>query len=337
MNNPELVAVNGVLGYGWRSVHVHAALGKAVRTFDLQTTDRFKFPPGTEVVITANGDLVLAGYSNRYKPSLDPKSHPIQISGRGKGQDFVDCAATHKKGYFENKKPEDIAKELDHWGVIEGAEVETDVVPYFQLSQGATSWEEIERLIRDQGVVMSGQPNGKIKLTNAKAAKRHAGGLIEGLNIVDGEAEITDDRRFSETNVKGQRRKGTKPEDLRIKETAKDEGVRRYRPKIIVKETDTDKKRAKKRAENESNRAQGFSVKARFLVQGWRDDGGKLWTPNSLVYIFAPSLDLNGDLLLETVDFHQDETRSWSTLGFVHPKAYQGKAGKANKSSKQWE
>jgi len=68
MNNPELVAVNGVLGYGWQTVHVNAKLGAAVRTFELTTTQRFKFPPGTPVDITANGDLVLRGYSNRYKP-----------------------------------------------------------------------------------------------------------------------------------------------------------------------------------------------------------------------------------------------------------------------------
>lgn len=337
MNNRELIAVNGVIGYGWVSVHVHAALGKAVRSFDLQTTDRFKFPPGTPVEITANGDLVLKGYSNLYKPQVNPQSHPIRIAGRGRGQDFVDCSAIHKKGHFENKKPEDIAKELDHWGVIAGSEIPTEIIEYFQLHQGATGWEEIERALRDQGVVQSGQPDGSIKFTNAKAAKRHAGGIIEGVNLHDGEAEISDDRRFSETQVKGQRRKGTKAEDLRIKETANDSGVKRYRPKLIVAETDTNKKRAKKRAENESNRAQGFSVKANIMVQSWRDQAGTLWTPNSLVYIFSPSLDLDGDLLLETVDYHQDEKHTWSRLQFVHPKAYQGKAGKANKSGKQWE
>jgi len=221
--------------------------------------------------------------------------------------------------------------------VISGAEVPLEVIEYFQLHQGATSWQEIERALRDQGVVQSGQPDGSIKLTNAKAAKRHAGGIIEGVNLVDGEADITDDKRFSETTVKGQRRKGTKAKDLRIKEQAQDNGIKRYRPKLIVAETDTNQKRAKKRAENESNRAQGFSVKARILVQGWRDQGGKLWCPNHLVYISSPSLELEGDLLLETVDFHQTEKQSHTTLGFVHPKAYQGSGGKANKSGKQWE
>lgn len=342
---PEYVTVSAGGGTytGWKKVTVRASMRQACRNFQLTTTEmsaagasEYNFPPGTDISISANGDLVCKGYVNVYAPSGDAKSHTVEIEGRGKGQDFVDCAAKHKKGNFQKKKPDQIAQELDLWGLGLKAEVQLEPIDYFQLNQGETAHAAVERALRDQYASMVGQADGSIKITNAKAAKRHSGGLIEGHNIRSFKGRFSDEKRHSECEVKGQRRHGTKESDLRIKESAQDSGVKRNRPKILVHEGDTTKERAKRRAQNESDRAQGFSVAATIVVQGWRDDGGKLWEPNHLVFIQSPSLKLNGDLLIESVNFHQDEKQSWSEIHCVNPKAYQGKSGQANRSGGQW-
>jgi prophage tail gpP-like protein len=280
---------------------------------------------------------MLSGYTNSYAPSGDGKTHSVLIQGRGRGQDFVDSAAVHDTGMWENKTPDQIAKDLDKFGVGIKAMVPLQPIPMWNLYQGETAHGTIERALRDQFATMMGTADGSIEITNASVAKRHSGGLIEGHNILKFSGKITDDRRFSETTVKGQRREGVKASDLRVTQRFKDTGIRRYRPKILVQETDTNKDRALRRAQHESERAQGFSVRATIITQGWRDDGGKVWEPNHLVFVQSPSLKIAGDMLIETVTYTQSSKGGTvSEIGLVHPKAYKGKAGAASKTSSDW-
>lgn len=344
-DNVELVTVEaGGQNYGgWKSMSVKASIREAARTFTLSTTERailfateWAFPPGTPIKITTNEDLLVDGYVNSYAPSFDANSHAITIEGRSAAQDLCDCAAVSDTGYWENKTVLDIAKDLDKFGAGVTSDVPLNKIPMFNLYQGETAFEAIERAMRQEGVTGLGEPRG-MKITNAKAAKRHAGGLREGVNILRGNATLTDNQRHSEVTVKGQRREGTEDDDLHIEEKSTDGGVKRYRPKILVAEGDTDKGRARERAKHETNRGKGLSVKATITTQGFRDDGGSIWLPNKLVYVWSPTLKIDGDLLIENVTYDQDgDGGSLATLSLVNAAAYQGDGG-TNSSSGEWQ
>lgn len=344
MNNEELITVwaGGTPYRGWKKVDIDAAINEAARTFTLGTTEEegeWAFPPGTAVRIFAGGDLVVAGYTNDYSANGDAAAHEITIKGRGKGQDFVDSAADHKTGYWEKKKPDEIAKDLDKFGVGIKARIPLEAVPYWQIAQGETAFENVERLLRQVGATMMGMPDGSIEITDASVAKRHAGALIEGANIKRWQVSLSDRDRHSKYTVKGQGRKGTGPAALRVKETADDTDVGRYRPKLLIHEGDTDPKRARKRAEHEKERAAGESIKGQVEVVGWRDDAGQLWTPNRLIYVESPRfMHLQQDMLIEKVSFEQaDGQGSIAKLGLVDPRTYKGKQGrKGKKSDKAW-
>lgn len=342
--NPELVVViaGGVPYAGWEKVQISASMRQECREFMLQTTERstpfiseFNFPPGTPIQIIANGALMVDGYVNRYCPQGDSKSHYVTIHGRSAAQDIVDCAAVHSPAYWENKTPDQIGQELDHFGVGITAKIPLRPIPYHQLYQGEAVQETLERALRDQKATMMGVERG-IEITNATAAGRHAGGLIHGHNIRNFRGSLTDDRQFSETVVKGQRREGTEDTDLQIEEKALNARVKRYRPKLIVQETDSNPKRARDRAEHESNRAAGFSIAATIVTQGWRDDGGVVWRPNNLVFVSSPPLKIMGDMLIEAVTWKQDEGGSDSEIHVVNAKAYEGDGG-SNQSSGGWD
>jgi prophage tail gpP-like protein len=336
--NPEHIIINGF--DRWEGVQISASMRKAAREFSVYTTERlgeFTWPPGTPVTILANGTLMVDGYVNRYQPSFDAKSHRINVSGRSAAQDFVDCAAIdpNKKSHWKDKKPDEIAQQLDQFGVGVTAEIPLKPIKYFQLDQGETAHAAVERALRDQKATMMGAERG-IKITNAKAAKRHSGGLIEGFNILRANATLSDDRQHSETAVKGQRREGTEDADLKIHEKAQNSQVKRYRPKLLVSETDTDKGRARERAEHESNRAAGFGISATITVQGWRDDGGQVFQPNYLIFVQSPTLKIFGDMLIEAVTWKQDDKNgSTADIHIVNAKAYEGKGG-ANQSDAGW-
>lgn len=317
----------------WEQVTVSYAINEATRSFTLRGTERpgqWRFPPGTPVTILANGEVVLVGYVNRYQPEGDARIHTVTISGRSKSQDFIDNSAVHETGFWENKTPEQIAQDLDRFGVGVKADVPLKPIPYWQLYQGESPWRTVDRALRPQGATQMGKADGSIAITNALAAARHSGALVEGYNIERFTGEITDDNRHSEYTVKGQQRTEHGPPAIQPWGWVMDGGVKRYRPKIVVNEGDTDKARAQARAKHEANRSAGLSIKATITTQGWRDDGGKLWEANAIVFVQSPILlKLVRPMLIEHVTLTQDNggEGSLATLDLVDPRAYDGGGG----------
>lgn len=334
MLNPEFVeiATPGGIFAGFESVEVSASIKEACRTFKIETTERpgqFKFPPGTPIRISANGDLLADGYVNKYDPSGDEKSHKISISGRSKSQDFVDSSADTETGEWDDADPEQVAKDLAKpYGVDIRAKVPVDKVPRWAIVPGETAHGNLVRMIRPQGVTTMGNADGSIDITNAEAARYAYGILMEGHNIKAYSGSLTDHNRFASYAVRGQNRIGSADEDLHIEEEARDSGGNRNRRRIIVNETDTDTKRARKRANHEKGRAAGHSVSCSITTQGFRDFAGVLFEPNSLIYVHSPVLlHISQSMLIESLVFRQGAEGSLTELKLVDPRAYNGKAG----------
>jgi len=150
--------------------------------------------------------------------------------------------------------------------------------------------------------------------------------LMEGHTIKSFQVSLTDGSRHSKYIVKGQSRRGTGSASLRVKKEAKDSGVKRHRPRILANETDTDDRRAQKRAEHERERAAGKSIQASVQTQGFRDFAGKLFQPNHLIYVHAPVLmHLAMTMLIKSVELSQDRSGSLANLTLVDPRAFKGK------------
>lgn len=335
------VLAGGFAYAGWESCSWSAAINEACRSFQVDTTEmpgEFAFPPGTPIQLLATGSLVLDGYVNHYHSSGAAETHRVKITGRSRSQDFVDSSAVHPKGYAKDKSADEFARELDKFGVGITAKVPLPKIPMQQIKQGERCFRCVERYLRSHGATQMGEPDGSISITNASVATRAAGALIEGVNILEWSVDFDDQNRMSDYTVKGQRREGTGEENLRIKEEAKDSGVRRYRPRTIVHETDTDKGRARERAHHEKERCAGNGTRACITVQGWRDGGGKLWTPNSVVFVNSPILmHLVQDMLIERVDAEQDsKSGTTARLSLVDPRAYRGRGQNGAGSAGAW-
>lgn len=345
---PEQIFVSGAMGMtgGWTSVSVTAALNEAARAFTISVTEtggvfgdifaQWPFPPGTPVTVLATGSLLVTGYVNTYAPSGDANSHQVQIAGRGKGQDYADCSCKHPTGRFDNKKVQQIGQELDAYGVGVVAEVDTGKpVEWFHIRQGATPHAELLRLCRQRKLTLKGRATGEIAITKG-GINRHAGGLIQGYNIERMSATLSDTERFSDYKAVGQSSHGHTNKHLKPKGEAKDGGVSRYRNRIIVDQADTTEEKLKSRAEWEAKRAAGFSVKASISVPSFRDEVGTLWEPGWTVFVHAPWLKIEQDMLIEQVEFRQDNSGgTMATLSLVDPKAYDGNAA-GGRSGSMW-
>lgn len=354
MDASEIVTlVAGGMAYtAWESCTLGAALNEACRKFEFATTERlgeFAFPPGTPIQVfsrpafSANdtaigfGDLFLRGYVNAYQPKGSAKTHRITIRGRSSSQDWVDCSAVHPTGYAENKSPRDFAQEFNPYGFPLIDRLGLDKVPYQQIMQGETGFDYLERALRPHGATQMGTADGGIDVTNASVAQRAAGALVEGWNIKEYSGELTDGSRHSDYTIKGQGRHGHGSANLRIKQNAKDSGVKRYRPKIIVHEGDCDNKRASDRAKHEKERAAGACIKATIRTQGWRDDGGQIWTPNTIIFVAAPTtLHIVQDMLIESVELEQGEDGTEANLHLVDPRTYRGNGKNGSHTAGAW-
>lgn len=337
------ISAGGRLFTAWTRVMVRASFQDAARSFQIDAAAEggpsalaWTFKAGTEIKIFFNSDLVCAGYVDRYQPKIEGHERAsASISGRSKSQDMIDTSAKHDTGHFKNKTPDEIGKELDKFGVGVTTDEKLEKVPVCRITPGESPHRVIEKLCRDQGVFAVGQADGSIKIT--KAGKGRHSGIKEGHNMLAGDADHNFANRHSEVTVRGQRPFGSGEDALQIEGIARDAQMKRYRPIIVVQDADTDKKRAKKRAASHRDREAGNSLKANVTVQGFRDDGGKVWEPGFLTFTESPFLDVRQDMAIETVTFSQvRDEGSLSVISLVDPRALGGKGNKGGTAGGAW-
>lgn len=327
----------------WTRTNITYGIKNAVRTFAFTLTDtapwegKWNFMPGTDVKVYAANDMVCNGYVNTMAPHFDAKNHVVEISGRSKSQDSVDSSAEHDSYEFKNKTVLEIAQALDKQGVNFRADVPLKKIPLFRASPGETVFEAVERAGRKENLLYVGQGDGSVLITRGGSKRVHPA-LIEGYNILGGGASFSDLDKHSTYKVRGQRTYGSQSrKSLRIEAEAEDKTVKRNRPLHILPESDMDENEAKQRAQNHRDKTQANSVTATIKVRGWRDMTGLLWVPNTLIFISAPTLKLNNDMLLESVSLTQDEQGTLSQLSFVQPSALGSKAKTGSRTDSVWD
>ncbi|NRA86272.1 MAG: hypothetical protein HRU28_02535 [Rhizobiales bacterium] len=330
MSNVNII-VNGFSYTGWTAFDINASVKDACRSFSLQLAEMdaqfWALEAGAACQVVCEYGLLVDGFIDDFAPSFAQSSHSIAISGRSKSCDFVDCAAIYKKGGFKDKDILEIAIALaEPFDVLIESDEDLKKIPKFQINQGETCFAAVERLAKQQGLLLIGTAEGGIDITRAKD-KRHAGSLVEGVNIVSAGCTFSHANRFSEYIVKGQSKKNSK-----LKHKEEDKQIKRYRPTIIMAETDMDAKRCENRAKWNKDRAAGEGTRANVTVYGMADNGGKLYEPNHLIYVSSQSLKIEQDMLIEAVQFGKSMSGTLTQLTLVDPRAYGGEKQQTSKS-----
>lgn len=331
--------LDGMLYSGWTELSVRRALDTVHGEFDLrlasrERTDAAQWPlrAGAECMLLAGSDeagfqTLITGYIDKLSASLTASEHSISVSGRDRTADLVDCSAVHKPGSWRNVPLKTIVEALvAPFGIK--VQITGDAgpnIPQFALQTGETAWSAIERLLKFRGLIGWTQSDGSL-LIGQPAKGAVIARLAEGENLLEVSADHDVTERFSQYVVKGQ----ASGSDERSGEavtligaTAKDAAVARYRPLIIIAEEQSDKASAQKRADWEANTRAARSQPGTALVQGWRDDRGQLWRPDSRIEIQAPSVYLAGEMLVSGVTFSRGNDGGTTTaLQLERPEAW---------------
>lgn len=341
------VMVDGQRYTAIERIQVRAGYKEAARAFEFTVAAELGasvtnaiFRAGAQIDVFATGDLLLSGYVDQKRPHLSARRADIGVTGRSKGADLIDSDIDHKTGYFEQKTAVEIAQELaDGYSAKFVTKLQLKKLPQHICTPGTSIFREVERMMRRQGATMTGLPNGDIEVAKPEG-ERHAGGIIEGKNLLVGNADHNWSNRHSKYDFRGQRTVGRGAKRLHMVASAKDGAVNRKRVKSQVHESDADDADLKERAKTRALRSAGAALKASVSVPGFRDQAGVIWVPGRLVWTESPFLDIAQDMLIESVDFSQGEQGTISLLSLVDPKSYASSGaggGKGGKSGEEWD
>jgi prophage tail gpP-like protein len=130
-------------------------------------------------------------------------------------------------------------------------------------------------------------------------------------------------RRAAGAEPRGGHGKGKGSKTLtQVGGAVKDPEITRYRPKVIVAESQADAAEAEKRADWECRRRIGKSIEAQITVVGWRQADKRLWKINEMVRITAPWLSLDRELVIAEVAFGAGSDGQTTGLKLTLPDAF---------------
>jgi prophage tail gpP-like protein len=334
------LVVGGKRFGGWLDVRVSRGVERACADFDIACTQRwpgqdvrFEIPEGATCEIWIGSDKVITGYVDKIDIERDANSASCKIAGRSKTCDLVDCSPDFETVEFAGQDIASIARRLAApFGVDVVAKASGTALPVAAAHHGETVWKLVERLARQQMLLVTDDAEGRLVLT--QLATESADDSIvhpsDGLKKISTKRDSS--RRFSEYRVKAQAgaRWGGAGSDsgeaagealAHVEGSYFDKGVTRYRPKTILAEGAAKKEGADKRAEWEARRNIGKALRIDATRAGWRQSSGKLWVPNLLVAVRIPSANVDARLAIAEVHYRKGSEGEICDLELVPPEA----------------
>jgi prophage tail gpP-like protein len=322
-----------------------------------QHTD-WAIPPGEFCEVLIGDDTVICGYVDSVSTSYDAGSHEIKVTGRDRAGDLVDCSAPSRafSGLTFTQiaeilcKPHEIAvydetalgKKLTVKQKKSGKKGSPPKKPRVggkvpkQASQnGESVFRTLDKLARQEGVLLVSDGEGGILVTRAGLGGECETHLEFGVNILRASYEESFVELYSEITVKGQasaagaKKYGVSqasPKGKVSRAIVAKSGhsqIDRYRPLIIVAESQAGAKRCQQRAEWEASNREAKSRKVTVTVQGWREKPeGDLWAINRMVRVRCPWMRMDEWWLIAGVTYRLDDGGTVSELQLVDERAF---------------
>lgn len=331
MREVELVT-GGRSFEGWKAMRIARSMDAMCGGFELEVSEIWPgssvsrhIQPGEACAVQLGGERVITGYVDEVEVDEDAQRHTVRVSGRDKTADLVDCSAIHKGGQWRGRTIAQIAADLCAPFGIQ-VTVAADVgkaLPSFALQEGETVFCALERLARIRALLLVADGQGNLVMTRA-GTRRVTTALVRGQNVLAARGLLSMRDRFSTYIAKGQAAgtdffNGTAASQVTA--TASDALVPRYRPMVLLGESQDVAASLKQRVQWEANVRAARSTDIEVTVQGWEHAEG-LWQPNTLARLIHPALRIDADLLITSVTFELSESGSLTQLAMTRADAY---------------
>jgi len=336
-----VVKVGGQEFKAWSSASVRVSVSQLARNFDATVFDdlissekKKLLVNGSPVQILLEFDqpefggpperkVIFDGFIEQRPTSYDEKTFTLGVSGRDKFGDIIDCSANSKTNNFKGLNLEKLARQLlKPYGIEVISELPAGADPVinafdFAINIGDTIFNVLSKAAKQRGIVLDSDGDKTLVLRRASDERIK---LILGYGVAGVKSfNFTPDasQRFSDYVVLGQSFTKSK-----IKATIKDDGITRFREKIVIAEDVTDTAAAKVRAQMLKNQAIGRALTVNIVVKGWQYLPGEIWRPDTSVRITDSRADLDRFMYISDVDFRIDDNFLTTGLTFVPRMAF---------------
>ncbi|MEJ1436376.1 MAG: hypothetical protein RPU61_03565 [Candidatus Sedimenticola sp. (ex Thyasira tokunagai)] len=321
---------NGIKYGGWKAIRIQRGIEQISGQFELSLTEKWAeqntprpIRPGAACRISIDGETVITGHVDDVDPQYSSKSHSITAKGRDATADLVDCSAPsfQWKGQTLLQGAEKLCRPF---GIRVQAATDVGAAFTFKNNEGETVFETIERPARIRGLLLISDGQGGLLITRA-GTKRAAGRLVLGKNIKEAKGHFSHRNRFSSYTIKGQSNGNAFSEAAQayqVMAEVTDQAIKRHRPMIIVEDDPIDAAAAKTRTTWQRNVNAGRSQSVTYTVQGWRDQGGALWSPNWLIPVDDGYMGISREMLITTVALILDDQGERAELTVMLPEAF---------------
>ncbi len=259
MNNIQLI-VNGKYYEAWKTVSVTHSIENLAGSFSLEIANMiepYEILAGDECVLKVGNDTLITGYIDSKTLRLDANSSAINIQGRDKSGDLVDCSVKPKQ--WQNLSFEAVAIDIlklfnvllytqldsDNTGYLKRIASKNKVIKKLALNGGGkfnkkstgngseTAHATLNNICKSQGCLLISDRIGNLIVTRGGLNGQSYDGLVVGINVLS--LDISDDftNLFSEITVKGQSSGAT--QDINTQnEYSSDDLINRIKPNATV-------------------------------------------------------------------------------------------------------
>ncbi|WP_434115852.1 phage baseplate assembly protein [Paraburkholderia caffeinilytica] len=334
MTDDVTLTVGGQRIAGWTTIRITRGMERIPADFDIGLTERYPHTTGVIVsegdpcTLAIGGDTVITGYVDRVAEQVDAHNHALAISGRGRCEDLIDCAAQFDSFQFQSVSTAEIATALCRpFGIAVKALSPGIVHPQVCLNVGESPYQVIDRLCKIAQLLCYEDADGALVIGPLSTVEA-AGGFALGINCERASYTRDMSQRFSEYRVYlvGTGIFTDAGQQPFAEYTLQDATMPRYRPKAFIAETgDAGASVSKAHALWECNRRIGRGNLVTVAASGWRDSAGTLYTPNTLAALSLPQLKLldGQKFLIGEVTYRRDMNGSGCDITLMLPQAFQ--------------
>ena len=335
MNDPDVwLTINGQDYGGWKRVRIERSLTQCTIKWGVIATrnwpgmaQQWDIALGDAVTVMMGDTQIVSGWIDQMSPSYSGESHEIEIAGRGKLADVIDCTPVDAPPQWKQVAPGQIIRDIcDVFGVRVVIDAPLDEPMDFKLQQGETGWAAIERLCRLRAILAYEQTDGALLITRVSEEYCDTA-LVQGSGertILEGSAKLADNEQFSVVIVKGQQPGADNVTPKQAAESlaqAQDPSIRRYRPLVIYQAAKTSVADAQERANWEVQRRWGASRSVDITVTGWLTDGDEPWPLNRLCRIEDAWLGIDREMTITGTIFELGANGRTTVLTLEPPEA----------------
>lgn len=330
MGDIATLRINSVNYKGWKGFSISKSIETIANAFTLSVTDNWNgeiwpIKPGDLCEVFLSDELLITGYVDEVHTSVSKDDRTIEVTGRDKTSDLVDCSIDGIGPQFSGLKFEKLCEKLcAAFGIVVENLADTGaVIPMVRASVGETCFEILEKRARQKGLLLTSSPDGKLRIS--EPGKTYAvSGLEQGENILSCSSNFSQKDRFSSYKIKAQNgfdENGTG--GFQTIGRATDPNIPRYRPLVISAENAMTNSEAKKRAEYEAITRAARAVKVSVTVPGFRQRDNSFWKENQIIKTNAPSIGVvNEELLISDITYACDENGSTTAFGLKRKDAF---------------